>query len=76
MFGPLDKGLALIGIGGYYLHKNYVWADKYEVEGPYNRPYNPYGDGLATPGYGMTFESKYHLRKPKDAISPPGIEKG
>ena len=68
MLGPFDRVLAFIGIGGYYLHKDYVWDGRYEIEGPYDHPVNTYGEN--TP-YGMTFESVYHLRKPKGEITTP-----
>jgi hypothetical protein len=62
--------LALMGIGGFYLHKDYVWRDEHVIEGPYNYPHNPYRDHRL---YGMHFEVKYYLRKPKGATSPKEI---
>lgn len=75
MLGPFDRVLALAGIGAYYLHKYHEGEDGYSLEGPYNHPFNPFGDGSTTPGHEPTYQTKYHLMKPEGKISLPQKEK-
>lgn len=75
MLGLIDKALALIGIGGFYLYREYIKpeGDKMEIEGPYKRPFNPY-EGARL--YFFNAHTEFHLKAPEGAQKPnlPEIE--
>jgi len=69
MLGPIDRVLALCGIGGYFLIRENVMpgGSKIEIIGPYNKPFNPYANFRI---YFFNSRIEYHLKTPEGAVRP------
>ena len=66
----IQRGLALMGIGAFYLHKERVGVveNTYTIEGPYRKPC------FIAQDRGFSFvnvKNRYHFRTPKGEIQPP-----
>lgn len=62
--GAIQAGLAMIGIGGFYLFRTYREGNKQTtIEGPYHIQYDPY-----EPTHSITSKIEYHLITPKGAV--------
>ena len=71
----IEKGLARIGIGGFYRRTTGVGLGlREELKGPYSTEgrANPYGiAGLPFP---LAVRASFHIRKPKGAVTPNPAE--
>jgi len=71
----IEKGLARIGIGGFYRRTTGVGLGlREELKGPYSTEgrANPYGDARLP--FPLSVRAEFHVRKPKDAVGPDPIE--
>jgi hypothetical protein len=72
MRAAMQRLMAKLGIGGFYLHAkstSVVTGETTEsIRGPYDYPHNPYFGARI---YFFDAESRYHLRRPKGIILPP-----